>query len=578
MSYSSFLEDEDHRCRHCQSQSLRVDWAQGDRVCTNCGVVDGQHVMDDRPEWKDFNDAEDIVKGLPSGSRCGLVKLDDQKYPGGLQPTSISKQVFGTPFEGSSAIRRTLDLTNKKLDKLVSKERTNALKRARISRLIQKKMNERDEDESIRPEHDELVLQEEEDAQRAYEALHVEKWSLDRAILLHGTDDEQNVPDVISNREELSSQLTQPLKRAASDLYKAYYILQKASQRLKLPIRIIQDATNALCQYAARKDGLSVKGVSSRLSSAHSSKEACEKLRQYNKHKQMASLASALLFFESRKHGQHRPMQDICKGFDGPSSSSKEEDFIKLKHTSKAMKELRALFPEYKRATTTLPEDSLVEYVTRKLQLPPVATASIEVLVQTLKEREDRLKLPTLCAAVILFVTTTGAVMQRLAEQAAAYGSSQLPEKGIKENAMDSKKASFDLFSHDPIAEDRAYEMRQMWDAWVEQMPWGRTMRDIEQSCNVDESILLHVYKTKIYPQRGELLSTLQRYTSSTETNNYSKLKSTPRAAVLLSNLLMASALLDKNGTACVNAPTMQSYFNDEQPSDTRPFKRARAY
>lgn len=576
MSYSGFLEDEDRRCRNCQSQSLRVDWAQGDRVCTNCGVVDDQHLLDDRPEWKDFNDAEDIVKGLPSGARCGLVQVDEQKYAGGLQPTNISKEIFGTPFEGSSAVRRTLNVTNKKLDKMMCKNRTNALKQARISRLIEKKMKERDENEAISPDHDELILQEEEDAQRAFEALHLEKWSLDRAILLHGTDDEQNIPDAPSNREELLSQLTQPLKRAASDLYKAYCILQKASRTLELPIRIVQDATNSLCQFAARKDAISVKGVSSRLSSAHSSKEACEKLREYNKHKQMASLASALLFFECRKHGQHRMMQDICKGFEGPSTS-KEDGFIKIKHTSKAMKELRSLFPEYKRATTTLPESSLVEYVTRKLQLPPVATASIEVLVQKLKEREECMKLPTLCAAVILFVTTTGTVMKRLAEQAAPYESSKSPGNQTTDDLTGSKPSSFDVFSHDAIPEDRAYEMRQMWDAWVEQMPWGRTIRDIEQCCNVDESILLNVYRTKIYPQRGELLSILQGYTSSTG-NGSNKLKSTPRAAVLLSNLLMASALLDKNGTTCLNAPVIHNDFVEDRPSDTRPCKRARAY
>jgi len=550
MSYCSIpVEDEDRRCRHCHSQSLKIDWAQGDRVCTNCGIVDAERLLDDRPEWKDFNEDADIIKGGQSGARSGMVQVNENKYHGGLQPTSLSKQAFGTPFEGSSLIRSSLSKTNRNLDLMVQKQHKNAMKRARLSRLIQKKTNENDEDENIRPEHDMLVLQEEEHAQQAYAAIHSEKWSLERAIILHGTGPNQAATNG-RDREELLPQLTHSLKCASSDLYKAYSILNKASQKLELPPRVVQDAANFLCQYAARKDGLTVRGVSSRLSSTQSSlsKEAKDKLRIYNQHKQMSSLGSALLFLEARKQGHKRLLQEVCKSFDGPVSSSKESEFLKVKHTSKAMKELRILFPDYMQANTALPDDGLIEHVARKLQLPPVAAASIEVLVQKLRKSDESFKLATLYASVTLFVTMAGTVMQRLASQAAPYQSSPPPAKRLKTNIKGKKKkASFDLFSHDAIPEDRAYEMRQMWDAWTEQMPWCRTLRDIEQFCNVKESTLLNCYKTKIYPQRDELLSTLQS-SSSSENDNQCKLKSTPRAHILFRNLASSAALLDKNG------------------------------
>lgn len=46
------LEDELRSCRHCNSSSFFVDWKAGDRVCTNCGVVDEEKLRDSRPEWR----------------------------------------------------------------------------------------------------------------------------------------------------------------------------------------------------------------------------------------------------------------------------------------------------------------------------------------------------------------------------------------------------------------------------------------------------------------------------------------------------------------------------------------------
>lgn len=547
-----------------------IDWAQGDRVCTDCGVVDEQQMLDDRPEWRDFQDAADIVKGLPSGARSGLVAVDETKYIGGLQPTGLSKRPFGNPVMGrggksAAVIRKSLNATNRKLDFMMEKQQSKALKRARLSRLIKKKkvvLLEEDADD-IQPEHDQLLLQEEEDAQRTHATLYAEKWSLERAILLHGTDSEQRSQshDRESERDELRSRLDTILKRASSDMYMAYSILQQASQQLKLPPVVTNDATNTLCQYARRKDGLTVRGVSSRLTKSANA-AATERLKDYNKRKQMASLAAALLFLDSRKHGHQRSLQEVCATFQATGSSNNTtEPFVMGKHCSKAMNELRAIFPDYMRAASFNSNDTgnFVEHATRRLELPPVAIASIQVLVQQLlSSSPDRGKMSAVCAAVTLFVTMAGDVMQRLARQAVPTFDSSPAAKRLKTDDDDDdesdddikttttkkKKGRFDIFAFPAVKEKQdplhlTYEMRQMWDAWAEQMPWMRSVAQIEQSCQVSKSVLLDYYRTKIFPQRAELLTALQHQAASA-----TNLSSTPRATVLLSKIPSATPLL----------------------------------
>lgn len=53
------------RCPDCRSRRYFLDWSAGDKVCTGCGLVLEAHLIDDRPEWRNFSDtAEDK-------SRCG---------------------------------------------------------------------------------------------------------------------------------------------------------------------------------------------------------------------------------------------------------------------------------------------------------------------------------------------------------------------------------------------------------------------------------------------------------------------------------------------------------------------------
>ena len=91
------------QCNNCHAvDQFYTDWAQGDRICTQCGVVDEEHLRETGPEWRDYNEVEDIVKGGPAVARCGMVPVDETKYVGGLQPTRLSSQCFGGGAQPSS--------------------------------------------------------------------------------------------------------------------------------------------------------------------------------------------------------------------------------------------------------------------------------------------------------------------------------------------------------------------------------------------------------------------------------------------------------------------------------------------
>merc|ERR1712166_1234778 len=62
----------------------------------------------------------------------------------------------------------------------------------------------------------------------------------------------------------------------------------------------------------------------------------------------------------------------------------------------------------------------------------------------------------------------------------------------------DKDKALFDVFTHDAVVENQQekleYNMRRMWDAWAEQMPWSRSLLEIEQSCGVSKNMVSKLY------------------------------------------------------------------------------------
>ena len=675
--------EEDERCRSCHSASVRTDWREGDKVCTNCGVVAEQRVLDDRPEWKDFQDADDLAKGLPAPARSGLVPVDESKYLGGLQPTTLSRHGFGGDLSGYSEaqIRKRLRTTNRKLDTMMVQFHAKALKDAKLDHKIRlkKKQQQQDDggyhDDSIRPEYDQLLLQEEEDAHRMQAALYADKWSLSRALSLHssGPDDLRNHSDDAEElREDLLARMDGTLRRASEDLYLAYSMLLQAARNLHLPDRVINEASNRLVQYVTRRDGFACKGVSSRLSSKGGTefsaqrKQAMDRLREYNKLKQIGSLGCALLFLTARNLGWPRSMHEVCTSFQ-PSNDSivKESAFIKPKHCHRAIQEIKAAFPDYARihmgpraATSASPTtsseaaDALVasnfaEHSLRKLQIPPVAEAAIRTLLTRCRKEQLELghnsgtKLSTLCGAVAYFVCEAGAVMQRLAQQVKnrppsvatsisgnsyfsssspsgsrkrkarllepsiprkrlikqAYSKSQLTLDQIIDEKKDENSHSplpsltdmaavsnldlessspglpipsgcdrdddkdeedededqepFDVFSHPAIQDFGSssrkleYEMRRMWDAWAEQMPWSRTVGEIEESCGVSRTKVLEMYRTDLYPRREKLLQVLKDALTSNDSNEVSSLLAAPLAPILLSHISTAATVMN---------------------------------
>jgi transcription initiation factor TFIIIB Brf1 subunit/transcription initiation factor TFIIB len=642
--------EQTQRCRSCQSDELYVDWSQGDRICTSCGVVDEGNLLDDRPEWREFNDDNDLAKNGKSGARSGLVVVDDARYLGGLQPTTLSKQVFGGSTANSNMTRKRLLAANHRLDRTMEKMHAQSLKTAKLSHRARKRKNlmdneesdiDTDMDDSVRPEYEQMLIQEEEDAHRVQAALQADKWSLQRAIRLFAPSSEQvsasaNLNNQEEEIEDLNKRLSAPLKRASQDLYVAYAMLLAAAQTLHLPDRVSNEATTMLCRYASRRDGITVRGVASTLkrkSKANVSKQeeeaAKEALRDYNKTKQMGSLCAALLFFTARNLGWPRSLVEVCESIQPTNLSGQhleagKDQFIKRKHCSRAMTEVRELFPDYARpvavaigAARTIEggNDSAItnfaEHAIRKLELPPVAEACVRLLVLHHRKEQDSMdtsngkRLPTICASMTYFISAAGEIMQRLALQATQTGkrrtvsapSAAPPAKKIKiEDARDppAKKIKVedardvdetkqpvedvikqegaatddspgmkhddvellpDVISleddgHDIAGEQRAYEMRRMWDAWAEQMPWSRSVALVESSCGVSRNLFLDYYKANIYPQRHALLNILREAVSSSDARTDElahesiTLTETPLASVLLPHIVTAAPLM----------------------------------
>jgi transcription initiation factor TFIIIB Brf1 subunit/transcription initiation factor TFIIB len=642
---SMMPQEQTQRCRSCQSDELYVDWSQGDRICTSCGVVDEGNLLDDRPEWREFNDDNDLAKNGKSGARSGLVVVDDARYLGGLQPTTLSKQVFGGSTANSNMTRKRLLAANHRLDRTMEKMHAQSLKTAKLSHRARKRKTnlqdneesdiDTDMDNSVRPEYEQMLIQEEEDAHRVQAALQADKWSLQRAIRLFAPSSDQ-VSTNLNNQEEeiedLNKRLSAPLKRASQDLYTAYAMLLAAAQTLHLPDRVSNEATTMLCRYASRRDGITVRGVASTLkrkSKANVSKQeeeaAKEALRDYNKTKQMGSLCAALLFFTARNLGWPRSLVEVCESIQPTNLSGQhleagKDQFIKRKHCSRAMTEVRELFPDYARpvavasgAIRTIEgsNDSAItnfaEHAIRKLDLPPVAEACVRLLVLHHRKEQDSMdtsngkRLPTICASMTYFISAAGEIMQRLALQATQAGkrrtvpapSAAPPTKKIKiedarnpdrtkqsvehvkqeevkvedvqqegaatDNTPGTKHDDVELLpdvisleddGHDIAAEQRAYEMRRMWDAWAEQMPWSRSVALVESSCGVSRNLFLEYYKANIYPQRHALLNVLREAVSSVDTRTDElahesiTLTETPLASVLLPHIVTAAPLM----------------------------------
>ncbi|HLC45800.1 MAG TPA: TFIIB-type zinc ribbon-containing protein, partial [archaeon] len=45
------------KCPSCKGNRLVHDYEQGEIICSSCGVVIDEKMMDSRPEWRSFNDS-----------------------------------------------------------------------------------------------------------------------------------------------------------------------------------------------------------------------------------------------------------------------------------------------------------------------------------------------------------------------------------------------------------------------------------------------------------------------------------------------------------------------------------------
>lgn len=72
------------RCPECNSPRLIYDETTGDRICSNCGVVIGDRIIDAGPEWRAFSSEEQDVKsrvGSPTTLRIHDKGLSTQIDP-----------------------------------------------------------------------------------------------------------------------------------------------------------------------------------------------------------------------------------------------------------------------------------------------------------------------------------------------------------------------------------------------------------------------------------------------------------------------------------------------------------------
>lgn len=437
--------DEELKCRFCQSKSLLTDWAQGDRVCTNCGVVNEERVRDDRQEWNDFNDGNEAK---PTVARCGLVANDELKYHGGLQPTTISTQPFGGTYGpsaggdslGTASMRLQLVRSHHRIEKMLSKRHAQNIREKEYARKMlvrrrqqirRKRLDDRATDASVEAsicEDDEGNIKEEDDViGSSSDSLASEKWSLERALLLHGNENEVNSLEVTGDfsREELVKKLKKAEKAASLSIYQAYRTLTSMGRKLSLPDRVINESCHIFCQYIGKKNGFHVRGVRKirkmeleNIKDSKAEKYIRECDREDNKKRVIVALSSAILYVCAKKLGWARTLVDVTQAYNGNG--------IKPNTCWKVIAELKIELPELFQAlmNPAVEAASLVEYATKSLELPSAAIGAIRTLALHFGKLQmetgcaSSTKPSIICAAAIYFVCLAGDVMQRLARQA----------------------------------------------------------------------------------------------------------------------------------------------------------------
>ena len=564
-------KEAERKCRHCWSTSLHVDWPAGDRVCTECGVVDDEHLLDDRPEWREF---EDEAPTAPP--RCCIDSVKKENWFGGLQPTTLSKYIFGGGTRNSVKLRKKLLTSNHMIERNLEKSRAQSLKNDKFERIVREggygdNLGYDDQPES-RPYLGKILLEDSELANTA--ALYSDKWSLRRCLLLYGKPEEQcslglDKSDTI---EEIRKCLDGVLTSASLELYRACSILLKAGRILQLPESVLNDAASYLSGYASTRDSLLVRGVSTQMKrntarkiSSEAYKEAQIALKDYNIVKQYSALSAAILFLTGNQKGHFRTIHDVCQAIPSnivrPSPHLELVDgasLVKLKHISQAIAEVKKIFPELTKRSTigtkspkikVVTDDSTllhnyVSHVARSLRMPPVAETCLHTLVQQVKKPE---KLAVRVASLAFFVGMAGKTMQSLGNQSSnrknlRFGDLVVPSTPVSisltDNCLDDKAKSRMECKVKTRAgnevEDRAYEMQRMWNAWNDQTLWWRSLAEISKAIRVPAHKIRDNYNLFIHPQRLALLRILSEIAND----------GAPLSSILLPQLAIAAPLM----------------------------------
>jgi hypothetical protein len=478
------------------------------------------------------------------------------------------------------------------MERQFEKKHARELKEARLVHIAQKRQRKEDE---ARP-GSLLEIDEEQQSLVHSAALYAQKWDLTRCLILCGTPQEQASAQSSSSVDDDAQTLADlretsndnVLMAAARELYRAYTILTRTGLVLKLPERLVHDAASFLAAYAARKDGLSVKGVvrcmkrqqPQQLSQA--ARQAAQvALREFNALRQSAALSVAVLFYTARRQGNFRPLNEVYQSL--PVDVLKAEHFadwtqggplIKTKQCAKAMAQVKECFPDLAKnpglpehtntkvaiaeaslAGTAAPSDNVsvqnyIVHVTHSLQLPPVATACLQTLVQHSSDCTlEQEALPLRTASFTYFIALVGQTMQKLAAQSQPKKSRKRPRliNALRTHEK-RKKSAFEIqtpvetetiSSMDGVLssiaeEEEAYRMQRMWSVWKDQMPWWRSLPEISKAIQVPAHKIRHHYQRKIHPIRHALLKQLSE----------AKTDSTPLSSVLLPHIVLAAPLL----------------------------------
>lgn len=501
------IDIEQTNCRSCQTPTLFLDHSQGDTICTSCGLVHSQHYRSSIPEWRDYSAIDPDSIGRNGTARAGSF-VDESRWAGGLEPTSLGKVYnpsasAGYNSENLQGYRRTLGKVKRKVDKWVEKDFERQVEEGKIALKIREKRknagikNGDDYSEDFTDlgtnEHEDLARHRLEEMEVANKLLVSEKWSLDRALLLHG--DSHEIPsqyashnqltgeqprDVQHERELLNKRMDSSQRTASADLYCAYKIIQKALRKLELceNTTFNNEVMRIVCQYVHKKGSFKVKGVAPRMSNDFKDDAILhERESNYIKQRQMAALASAVIYMECKRNKLGRAVPEICSCFDLPSDCEiqplKEEAFIKPKHLSRAVNEIKVHLSDYvkllhesvklpaqsssSQTASTHREHSIVinqiEHITKKLKLSSIATKSVTKLVMHWKETKsfpDSAKHNALIASVIYMVCDAATTMQRLSKTALERKDKTENKKhtlgnGIKIKEEESKQTKQDL-------------------------------------------------------------------------------------------------------------------------------------